>query len=197
MNSKYYSIIKNLYLQNGIQPTTFNAFGIRNREKQGEDIWNDWIGFFTEKQDEIYIFKGTTDPGIYWTTHPETPEGVAHLCLGYQKDIWVIDKHRGMYTALCNRWNCNPTRIWRDVNKDTSFNASIDKIESVKIGLNCHRADMLAILKYIGKYSAGCQVILNPKEFDIFITTAINSGLKKFSYFLFDKSQIEFFNELV
>lgn len=196
MNKEYYDIIKDLYLKNGIQPTNFNLFGIRNSEDQNKDFFNDYIGFFTDIDSDIALYRGTTDPGIYWTLNAEINKGAAHLCVGYHENIWVIDKHKGLYTALCNRWNCNKTKVWRDLNKDTGFDIKIDKIESGRFGINLHRADALHKLNYIGRYSAGCQVIQSANNFDIIIEKAKLSGLKKFSYFLFDKSQVNFYERL-
>ena len=196
MNPKFYTIIKKLYLQHGIQPTDFNLFGIRNAYNQVQDSFNDYIGFFTDFESEIFLYKGTTDPGVWWTTNPSNVSGTAHLCLGYHKDIWVIEKHQGLYTALCNRWNCNPTRIWRDTNKDIKYNQVSDKLETGRFGINLHRAAALQNIEKIGKYSAGCQVIQKAEDFNVIIKRAIDSEQKKFSYFLFDKSQVSFFNEL-
>lgn len=186
-------IMKNLYITSGVSIDLINFFGFRNAEKQKEDTWNDRIGYFTSN--EIGIYKGTTDPGIYWTMNPENTAGAAHLCLGYHKNIWVIDKHKGLYTALCNKWNCNPTRIWRDTDKDTVQDLN-DKLETGRFGINLHRASSLFLLESIGKYSAGCQVVQDAKNFDIIMNKAVESGLKKFSYFLFSKNQISFFEEL-
>lgn len=195
MNIQYYNFIKDLYFKHGIQTQNINIFGIRNTEKQKEDFFNDWIGYFTP-DNEIHFYRSTTDPGIYWTLNPENSAGTAHLCLGYHENIWVIAKHRGQYTALCNTWRCNPTRIWRDANKDTAYKESIDKIYKGRFGINLHRADALQIITKIGRYSAGCQVIQNPKSYNTLLTKTVQSKQSRFSYFLFDKLQIPFFSEL-
>jgi hypothetical protein len=194
-NIQYYEFINNLYLKYGIPTYDLNIFGIRDEAKQNEDIWNDWIGYFIPNK-EIHFYRGTTDPGIYWTINPMDPAGAAHLCLGYHKDIWKIDKHRGEYTALCNKWLCRNVRVWRDKNKDTTYEKDIDPIQSGIFGINLHRADALQLITKIGKYSAGCQVIRNPESFNALIELSQKSNQRRFSYFLFDKSQIPFFNEL-
>ena len=194
INKKKLEYIKNLYFKHGIPLKSINLFGIRNEEKQKKDIWNDIIGFFTE--DKIYFYKGTTDPGYYWTLNPSLKQGTAHLCLGYHNKIWKISKHRGKYTALCNRWKCNKTRIWRDINKDTKFDKNIEKFYKGHFGINLHRASALYLLNKIGKFSAGCQVLQDSKNFNFLISKCIESKQKYFSYFLFDKSQIAFFEKL-
>jgi hypothetical protein len=186
-------ILKNLYRNHGAQTSIFNLFGIRNAEKQKEDIWNDWIGYFTDT--EIHFYRGTTDPGIYWTLNPMNPKGTSHLCLGYHKRIWTIDKHQGKYTALCNNWKCYRQKVWRDLDEDTMEGPN-DMIDIGWFGVNLHRADALQIITSIGKYSAGCQVIVNPESFNQLLYKALESKLYWFDYFLFDKSQISFFGEL-
>lgn len=186
--------LKDTYLKYGIPVSPFNIFGIRNEEKQKEDIWNDWIGYFTNTDFQIY--KGTTDPGIYWTVNPMNRLGTAHMCLGYHKKIWTVGKHQGKYTALCNTWKCLPTKVWRDFDKDTIQDAN-EKIEKSWIGLNLHKSNDLAIMTKIGKYSAACQVLVDHDNFEKLLQSAIASKQLWFDYFLFDKSQISFFGELV
>jgi len=194
MNKLHHNYIKQLYIKHGAPIYNFNIFGIRNEDRQEQDIWNDWIGFFTPNS-ICYFFRGTTDPGIYWSSNPSNPKGVAHLCLGHHENIWRIDKHRGQYTALCNRWPCKPTKIWRDTNKNLKQDIT-DIVEKGYFGMNLHRANALYIIEKIGRYSAGCQVVLNPKHYDILINAAIASPLIRFDYFLFDKSQIPFYEEI-
>jgi len=189
----YIQSIKALYFKNGIKTTSFNLFGIRNEDKQKDDVWNDHIGYFTGTG-EIKIYKGTTDPGIYWTIN--STDGAAHLCLGYHENIWKIDKHKGLYTALCNRWPCNKTRFWRDENKDT-LQSPVEVIKKDYIGINLHRASAYQILQQIGKYSAACQVIVSTSNFDRLLKKATESNQLMFSYFLFDKSQIPFYKDLL
>lgn len=186
---------KNLYLKHGINLSRFNAFGIRNEDNQNKDIWNDIIGYFIE--DDIHFYKATTDPGRYYTLNPINTEGTAHLCLGYQENIWKIDKHQGKYTAFCNKWNCEKTKIWRDRNQDYKFDNKNEKVYSGHFGINLHRSHRDKLIGTVGKYSAGCQVIRNPNSYKTFIEQAIKSEMKKFSYFLFDYKQIEIFNELM
>lgn len=186
--------MKDLYFKHGVQIKPFNIFGIRDERYQESDIWNDYIGYFTNN--DIRFFKATTDPGHYWTLKPLNRRGTAHLCLGWHKNIWKVDKHRGKYEALCNRWGCGKTQIWRDFDKNTKVSIKKDKLYKGHYGINLHRANALYYVNRIGRYSAGCQVLQKSYDFSILLENALNSGLKKFSYFLFDKSQIEFFNEL-
>ena len=189
-----YQFIKNLYIKNGIKTTAFNAFGIRNEENQDKDVWNDFIGYFTDSG-ALKIFKGTTDPGIYWTEHPLNVNGCSHMCLGYQENIWIVGKHRGLYTALCNRWPAYRIKYWQDIDKKLVY--ANEAIQKGWAGMNLHHANDKMVSLSIGEWSAGCQVVLRIENFNDLITAATNSKQYYFSYFLFDKSQIAFYQDLL
>ncbi len=186
---------KNLYLKHSVSLQPLNIFGIRDESNQDKDVWNDIIGYFTDT--EIKFYKGTTDPGRYWTINKLNPLGTAHLCLGYHKDIWKLEKHRKKYIALCNTWQCEPTTVWRDINKDGKFDHQNEKIYTGYFGINLHRAHKIYRTTYIGKYSAGCQVIQNPALFTNLIQQAYKSNMEKFSYFLFDYNESNIFNDIM
>jgi len=190
----YLKHFKNLYKEYGVEIDKFNLFGIRNEENQEQDEWNDYIGFFTDIN--IYFFKGTTDPGYYYTKNPVNKDGTAHLCLGFHKQIWKIGLHKGKYEAFCNKWPCNKTRIWRDFDADGELDYSDEKIYTGYFGINLHRANEDYLVSTVGKYSAGCQVVRNNNSFQFILEEAKKSGLEKFSYFLFNKNQINFFDDL-
>lgn len=175
--------IKNIYMQHGIPFENFNIFGIRNTSNSTEDLYNDFIGIITN--DQIHIYKGTTDPGVFYTKNPLNKKGAAHLCLGYHKNIWIIGKHANKYDALVQRGG--KVKIWRDANKDFENNDNI--IENGFFGINCHHGYST---NSIGKMSAGCQVIQDKNEFKEFLSLCKQSNKKKFSYFLFLKSEIPF-----
>jgi len=46
-------------------------FGIRDDSAPMSDQFNDLIGYIT--RDTIQVYKGTTDPGVYWTFHKINP----------------------------------------------------------------------------------------------------------------------------
>ena len=60
----------------------------------------------------------------------------------------------------------------RDNNKDDVLD--IDPSKKIKgiFKTNLHRCSKWKIVRYIGRYSAGCQVIQDPKHFDELMVTA-------------------------
>jgi len=180
---------KDYYNNNNIPIEKFNIIGIRDEEGLKNDLINDQLGFFTE--DEIFLCGGTTDPSIYWTMSKERNKGgTFHLVSGYHKNIWAFGTHKG-YNAIVNDWKqCKPTKGWRDANYNFT-NDSKDVIVCDYFGVNFHRMDSNIIVKLIGRYSAGCQVIQNPKDFDYIYKKAKESGQKTFSYMLFTKEEVD------
>ena len=177
--------IKEYYKQNGFTIEKFNLIGFRNSEGIEKDVINDQMGFFTDN--ELFLCPGTTDPSVYWTTSGErNKSGTFHLLEGYHKDIWCIGKHKG-YEAIVNDYRyCKPTRGWRDANYNFVQDAK-DVIVCDYFGVNFHRMDQNIIVKLIGKYSAGCQVVQSPKDFNYILQKAKASGLKTFSYMLVEE----------
>lgn len=192
------SMVREAYLKRGIPWDEINIFGIRNEENQPEDIFNDFIGIATDS--DLILFEATTDPGWYYTEKPFTVDGItgaAHLCLGYHPDIWMVDIHMKGRTvahkALCQYGNA--VKIWRDIDKD-GIQDDQDIIQSGYFGINLHRAGITKT-ENIGLWSAGCQVIKSADDFKILLGT-IESSTKykrdsrsRFSYVLFDKSEID------
>jgi len=200
VHNPYLIELKNLYKKYGAAEEEINFFGVRNEDDQRKDIWNDILGLFSGE--DLYMFLGTTDPGDYFTRNPMNPKGTAHLCLGFHKRIWRVDKHKKKYTALCNRWGCNKQKVWRDVDKDFKQTKK-DIIDIGYFGVNLHRASAMTLLQNIGRYSAGCQVIRSNEDFGKLMSVVLNSKTYKknklatFNYFLFDKSQISFYSDVI
>jgi hypothetical protein len=184
MNKPSHDDVLNLFRENGYPLKSFNLIGFRDESNIEKDVINDLLGFLTEK--ELFLCPGTTDPGVYWTTSSErNKKGTFHLSLGYHEKIWCIGTHKG-YEALVNDYRyCKPTRGWRD--KDYDFTRDPADVEVCDyFGINFHRMHPIQIVNKIGKYSAGCQVIQNPKDFDYILQKAWESAQKTFDYALFE-----------
>lgn len=173
---------------NGYPVEKFNLIGIRDESGMDKDIVNDQLGFFTE--DELFLCPGTTDPGVYWTKSGERNKaGTFHLIEGFHERIWAIGIHKG-YEAIVNDYkHCKPTKGWRDANYNFVQDAK-DIIVCDYFGVNFHRMDKSIISKIVGKYSAGCQVVQNPKDFNYILQKAKDSGLKTFNYLLLKKGEL-------
>lgn len=179
--------IKRIYAKRGFRWEKFNLIGIRNEDDQKKDVFNDKIGYVTD--DDFNFYKGTTDPGIEATNKKDG--GAAHMCNGNHPKIWAIGKH-AKGTAFEHEAFIqigNSVKIWRDVDKDTKFDEG-EPVQQGYFGINCHRASANTVEK-IGPYSYGCQVVKNKKEFEELLNAAKESGLRYFSYTLFDKCEID------
>lgn len=179
----------NYFEEKGYSITGFNLFGIRDESGMSKDVINDKLGFFNEK--EFFICPGTTDPGVYWATSPERNKaGTFHLLEGFHERIWTFGKHRG-YDALVNDYKkCKPTWGWRDANYNFVRDAKDIEVCDY-FGVNFHRMNENMIMKIIGKYSAGCQVVQNIKDFLYIYAKAKESGEEVFNYMLFKIDEIK------
>jgi len=193
----FYKHIKQLYLSNGAPWEEVNIFGIRNEAGQRADGFNDYIGVVIDKL--VFLFNGTCDPGAYWTFvggAAGDKKGVAHLCYGYHRNAYMVGIHRG-YEALA-QWGA-PVTIWRDGNNNFRRDDE-DIVQRGYFGINIHRASDIKEVTKIGRYSAGCQVIQNIMDFELFMDKIKSSNKfkqnprSKFSYFLFPVDLFSRFN---
>jgi len=180
--------LKQHYSDHKLPIDKFNFIGIRNESDISKDVINDQVGFFTS--DELFLCPGTTDPSVYWTKNPERNRlGTFHLMEGFHERVWAFGVHKG-YEALVNDWKkCKPTKGWRDANYNFVRDAK-DIVVCDYFGVNFHRMDKASIVKSIGRYSAGCQVVQNPKDFAYILQKAKESGQQTFNYFLFKESEV-------
>ena len=97
----------------------------------------------------------------------------------------MIGLHRGKYEALVQRGAA--VSVWRDRNGDDVHDYGQNE-ESGYFGINIHRASARRESEIVGQYSAGCQVIADPAEFDIFMSLCrrqiAETGFERFSYTL-------------
>lgn len=173
----------------------FNIIGIRDERDIKKDVINDYLGFFTES--EIFIVRGTTDPGVYWTLNKEerNKKGTFHLKEGLHEKIWTLGTHKG-YEALVNDYKfCKPTKGWRDANYN--FVKDSKDIEVCDyFGVNFHRMHPISLVDTIGKYSAGCQVVRDVKDFKYILDKFKSTNMFKknnhctVNYMLFNINEI-------
>lgn len=156
----------------------FTFIGIRDSKDQEKDVINDYLGYLM--LGEIFLTKGTTEPGVYWVKDKaeRNKQGTFHLLEGFHNKIWCFGTHKG-YEALTNTYPyCKPTKGWRDAN----YNFTKDNKDIVVcdyFGINFHRMHPIQIVDKIGKYSAGCQVVQNPKDFEYIKAKAKNTLMYK------------------
>jgi hypothetical protein len=144
-----------------------NIVGVRN-SSTNEEVTNKFDDLLTVsyKTENIWNFRQwgcTTDPGKYYTENLLNPDGVAILIPGQYRSTYSIGLHQGKYEALKQM---KPVQVYRDNNKDNFYDMQPDDIQEGIFGINIHRASATGTSTQIDKWSAGCQVIANYKDFD-------------------------------
>lgn len=154
-------------------PYQLNIVGMRNRNMIS-NTFNDEIVVFYKDDAGAWVehsFSATTLPGVYWLRNPMNKNGTAILMPGQYKDSHQTGLHRRKYRALIQK---SPVKVLRDNDRNGFANVKTPTTETGFFGINIHRADSAFKSLKIGKYSAGCQVFANPKEFDLFMQLADN-----------------------
>ena len=171
-----------------------NIVGVRNSDTFDE-VTNKFNDLITVSYmiDENWYFQQygcTTDPGKYYTENLLNPDGVAILVPGQYRSTYSIGLHQGKYEALKQM---KPVQVYRDNNKDNFYDMQPDDIHEGIFGINIHRASATGTSTQIDKWSAGCQVIANYKDFDRLMWLARQSeGIwgNSFTYTLIDSQDI-------
>ena len=155
----------------------FHIVGIRS-DANNPDKFDDLIGLI--EKDNLVLFSGTTNPGIHWLKNLLNPKGAALLKPNQYLNTYQLDLHQGKYTALCQR---KPVTVYRDANKN-GIAEETAVTDTGLFGINIHRANPNAVSSIIDKWSAGCQVLNDPIDFNFLIKRCKESGLKEFTYTL-------------
>ena len=171
-----------------------NIVGVRN-SSTNEEVTNKFDDLLTVsyKTENIWNFRQwgcTTDPGKYYTENLLNPDGVAILVPGQYRSTYSIGLHQGKYEALKQM---KPVQVYRDNNKDNFYDMQPDDIHEGIFGINIHRASATGTSTQIDKWSAGCQVIANYKDFDRLMWLARQSeGIwgNSFTYTLIESKDI-------
>jgi hypothetical protein len=119
-------------------------------------------------------------------------EGVAVLKEGQYKGSHKIRKHQGRYEALGQQ---RPVTVYRDANKDGTYDLSDDNTQTGLFGINIHRATKYAGKKssQVDKWSAGCQVIAANDDWTLFMKImrkARDTWSNNFTYTLIESKDI-------
>lgn len=151
-----------------------NIIGVRH-PNQIPDIFNDYLHILW-KQDETWVqykFTCTLNPGIYFLNSPMRKDGTAIVKHPQQiRNGLKKGYHKGKYECLVQN---KPFQVWRDNNKDDVINEFND---SISWGIQIHRANAKFKSKRVHKWSAGCTVLQDPLEYDIFMAI-INKSIEK------------------
>lgn len=161
MENKGYKIFRN---EAGFD---LNIVGIRTKELQA-NRFDDFITVFYRMNGEwiFNVFKCTTDPGAYWLENPMSGMGAAILKEGQYRSAYRIGKHRGKYEALVQN---TPLTVIRDADRDKILDLDSGREETGMFGINIHRASKLNESVQVDKWSAGCQVLCDPNQYQFFM----------------------------
>lgn len=179
---KQYSIeeLKTEFAKLNYKFPNFHLVGIRSRAN-GKNIFDDLIAVINNN--EITWYTCTTNPGTHWLLNLLNPKGTAVLKPGQYVDSWQIGLHQGKYEALTQ---CKPIAVYRDGDRD-EVAETLGQFETGMFGINIHRANPSIVSKLIDKWSAGCQVLNDPQQFNALLAKCKASGLNKFTYTLLNE----------
>ena len=149
-----------------------NIVGVRNSDTKNK-VTNKFddkitVSYKVEGKWQFKAYNCTTDPGTHWVENIMNEDGVAILKPGQYRSSHIIRKHQGKYDALGQQ---KPVKVYRDNNRDDSYDLLEENVHEGIYGINIHRAT-----KYEGKtssqidrWSAGCQVIASNDDWHEFM----------------------------
>jgi hypothetical protein len=185
-NRKGYAIFKD-----NSKPYNLNIWGIRsNNHIAGK--FDDLLVVFWRDRDGIWNtghMVCTVDPSDHYLLNPINPKGTAIIIPDQHRGVWALGKHTG-YDALVQR---KPITVIRDYNKDDVLDFNSTNTDTGWFGIHLHRASQWNIVRLIGKYSAGCVVVQNHKEYNEFIEVckqAANHWGNSFTFTLINESDL-------
>ena len=117
--------------------------------------------------------------------------GTGILKEGQYPGMWAQGLHQGKYTALKQ---VKPCTLIRDNNKDSKLDFNSGREEKGIFGINGHRANAKRESIQVDKWSAACQVLANPFDFDWVMETCEESAEiwgNSFTYTLINEKDLE------
>lgn len=179
---KQYSIedLKKEFARLSYKFPSFHLVGVRSKAN-AKNQFDDLIAVINNN--EISWYTCTTNPGTHWLLNLLNPKGTAVLKPGQYLDTWKVGLHQGKYEALTQ---CANVTVFRDGDRDDIAEES--KITETGIfGINIHRANPSVVSKLIDKWSAGCQVLNDPKQFNELLNKCKATKNKTFTYTLLNE----------
>ena len=150
-----------------------NIFGIRTRDTRA-NTFNDVVGvmYLFDGRWNQFVFPATTDPGVYWRENPGRVDGTAILVPGQYRGAYKVGQHKG-YVAL---QQTKPVKVYRDSNRNRYLDMDPQTIQEGLFGINIHRAHKDHPSLAVNKWSAGCQVLADPLQFDFLMDLAAKAA---------------------
>lgn len=146
-----------------------NIIGIRSNNKN--KITNKYddilvVDYNTGNGHNRVYYNITTEPGLYYTKNLLNTAGAAILVPGQYRGCWQLGLHKNVYKALVQK---KPVKVYRDKNKNDVYDLHPETIQNGMFGINIHRSSEKVTVDTVNKYSAGCQVFNDIKQFESFI----------------------------
>jgi len=126
------------------------------------------VFFWVAGHEHLFLFPMTTDPGFHYRQNPVVPAGCAVLVPGVYLDAYQIGLHRGAYTALVQH---TAVTVWRDNDRNVTLSEN-SPLDTGLFGINIHHANPDQESVNVDKWSAGCQVLANPRDFALLMALA-------------------------
>lgn len=171
-----------------------NLIGVRAKSRRAGKYDDYIIGLRLEDNDWIvYQWPATVDASVSYLKRPINKAGTAGLVAGQYLDTWKIDSHNGWVRTLCQR--SGPVRVYRDNDRDTTYDYSESKIQKGYFGINFHpdRNEPSGKSGRNWRSSAGCQVFRYREDHRVFMELVDqhnNLYGNLFSYTLFEEKDI-------
>lgn len=148
---------------NDDQAFDLNLVGVRSHTLVPKRF-DDWVTVFYRSHGRwiFNAFPATTDPGLFWLGSPMNPLGTAILKEGQYRGMYKLGMHKG-YRALEQK---GATTVIRDFDQDDRLDFDSGREDTGVFGLNLHRASRYNESLNVNKWSAGCQVLCDPLQFN-------------------------------
>lgn len=144
-----------------------NIVGVRTHGRLANQF-DDYLTVFYRASGQwiLNVFPATTDPGAYWLLNPSSRLGTAILKEGQYHRAYQLGKHQNRYRALVQRAEVT---VLRDGNRDRTLDLDDAEEETGWFGINIHRASARNRSIDVDRWSAGCQVVADPRQFQLFL----------------------------
>jgi hypothetical protein len=178
----------------GDKPYDLNIIGIRKTRDSIINTFEDTISVIYRDENRNPVqetYAATTKPGTFYLTHPMSAGGTAILAPGQYKWAYALGLHRNQYRALVQ---VKPVKVFRDDDRDNQVDINPAKISQGIYGINIHRSNPFVPSHSVDKWSAGCQVIQDPADFDRLIALcdcAVKQYGNLFTYTLLNQDDFD------
>lgn len=166
-----------------------NIIGIRaNNREAGK--FDDFICCIYKNHSGNWVcdhWRATTDAGTYWLGNPMNKNGTALLVPDQYISAYKLGLFKNRYAALIQD---RPLKVYRDNNKNKILDFVESSIQEGMFGIHIHKSHPNLESKINDKWSAGCQVFANAKNFNDFMSLVEKSVIlwnDKFTYTLLEE----------